>query len=81
VVPIDAGRFEDHRGYEAMNMIRKGQIRWLKGDTACQVRYLEQIIWNCCLTHQITIQLIRSNLFATDPSIQPPTPVIVSQLM
>jgi transposase-like protein len=31
-------------GYEAMNMIRKGQIRWLaKGDTAGQVRYIEQI--------------------------------------
>jgi len=31
-------------GYEAMNMIRKGQIRWLaKGDAAGQVRYIEQI--------------------------------------
>jgi hypothetical protein len=31
-------------GYEAMNVIRKGQIRWLaKGDIAGQVRYIEQI--------------------------------------
>lgn len=32
-------------GYEAMNMIRKGQIRWLaKGDVAGQVRYIEQTL-------------------------------------
>jgi hypothetical protein len=38
-------------GHEAMNMIRKGQIRWLaKGDTAGQVRYIEQIFRDCCLT-------------------------------
>ena len=31
-------------GYEAMNIIRKGQIRWLaKGDIAGQVHYIEQI--------------------------------------
>jgi transposase-like protein len=31
-------------GYEAMNMIRKGQIRWLaKGDIAGQIHYIEQI--------------------------------------
>jgi len=31
-------------GYEAMNMIRKGQIRWLaKSDTAGQVHYIEEI--------------------------------------
>ena len=30
-------------GYEAMNMIRKGQIRWLpKNDTVGQVRFIEQ---------------------------------------
>jgi transposase, IS6 family len=30
-------------GYEAMNMIRKGQVRWLaKGDVAGQVRFIEQ---------------------------------------
>jgi hypothetical protein len=29
-------------GYEAMNMIRKGQIRWLaKGDIAGQVHYIK----------------------------------------
>jgi hypothetical protein len=31
-------------GYEAMNMIRKAQIRWLaKGDITGQVHYIEQI--------------------------------------
>ena len=31
-------------GYEAMNIIRKGQIRWMaKGDIAGQVRYIEQV--------------------------------------
>jgi len=31
-------------GYEAMNMIRKGQIRWqAKGDITGQVHYIEQI--------------------------------------
>ena len=30
-------------GYEAMNMIRKGQIRWLaKGDIVAQIHYIEQ---------------------------------------
>ena len=31
-------------GYEAMNVIRKGQIRWLaKDDVLGQVHYMEQI--------------------------------------
>jgi transposase, IS6 family len=31
-------------GYEAMHMIRKGQIRWLpKGDTVGQVRFVNHI--------------------------------------
>ena len=31
-------------GYEAMNMIRKGQIRWLeKGDVVGQIAFIEQI--------------------------------------
>ena len=31
-------------GYEAMNMIRKGQVRWLpKGDVVGQMRFVEQI--------------------------------------
>ena len=31
-------------GYEAMHMIRKGQIRWLpKGDTVGQIRFVKQI--------------------------------------
>ena len=30
-------------GYEAMNMIRKGQIRWLaRNDTIGQMRFIEQ---------------------------------------
>ena len=30
-------------GYEAMNMIRKGQVRWLaKGDVIGQVRFIER---------------------------------------
>ena len=32
-------------GYEAMNIIRKGQIRWLpKTDTVGQVRFVERIL-------------------------------------
>ena len=32
-------------GYEAMNIIRKGQIRWLpKTDTVGQVRFVEHIL-------------------------------------
>jgi transposase-like protein len=31
-------------GYEAMNMIRKGQVRWLaKGDVVGQVRFVERL--------------------------------------
>jgi len=31
-------------GYEAMNMIRKGQVRWLaKGDVVGQVRFIERV--------------------------------------
>ena len=31
-------------GYEAINIIRKGQIRWLsKGDTVGQVRFVHQM--------------------------------------
>src|SRR5690349_10543248 len=31
-------------GYEAMNMIRKGQVRWLaKGDTVGQLRFIERV--------------------------------------
>jgi transposase, IS6 family len=32
------------QGYEAMHMIRKGQVRWLsKGDIAAQVRFIQVI--------------------------------------
>ena len=32
-------------GYEAMNMIRKGQVRWLaKGDVVGQVRFIENVL-------------------------------------
>ena len=31
-------------GYEAMNIIRKGQIRWLaKGDTVGQIRFVQRM--------------------------------------
>ena len=31
-------------GYEAMNMIRKGQVRWLlKGDIVGQMRFVEEV--------------------------------------
>jgi len=37
------GALRTIEGYEAMNMIRKGQVRWLaKGDVAGQVRFIEQ---------------------------------------
>ena len=33
------------QGYEAMHMIRKGQVRWLpKGDVAGQVLFIHQIL-------------------------------------
>ena len=32
-------------GYEAMNMIRKGQVRWLaKGDVVGQVHFIERVL-------------------------------------
>ena len=32
------------QGYEAMNMIRKGQVSWLaKGDIVGQVRFIERV--------------------------------------
>ena len=38
------GALNTIEGYEAMHMIRKGQIRWLpKGDTVGQVRFVNQI--------------------------------------
>ena len=37
------GALRTIQGYEAMNMIRKGQIRWLaKGDAMGQVRFIER---------------------------------------
>ena len=31
-------------GYEAMNMIRKGQVKWLaKGDVVGQARFIERV--------------------------------------
>jgi transposase-like protein len=31
-------------GYEAMHMIRKGQVRWLaKGDVVGQIRFIHQV--------------------------------------
>src|SRR5439155_11075883 len=38
------GALRTIEGYEAMNMIRKGQIRWLaKGDTVGQLRFIERV--------------------------------------
>ena len=38
------GELRTIAGYEAMNMIRKGQIRWLaKHDTVGHVRFIEQM--------------------------------------
>ncbi len=38
------GALRTMEGYEAMNMIRKGQIRWLaKGDTVGQLRFIERV--------------------------------------
>jgi transposase, IS6 family len=40
-----AGALNSIAGYEAMNIIRKGQIRWLpKTDTVGQVRFVERIL-------------------------------------
>jgi hypothetical protein len=39
-----AGALSTIAGYEAMNIIRKGQIRWLpKGDAAGQKRFVEHM--------------------------------------
>jgi transposase, IS6 family len=36
---------ESFQGYEAMHMIRKGQVRWLsKNDIAAQVRFIQVIL-------------------------------------
>src|SRR6266436_2496093 len=38
------GALNTIEGYEAMNMIRKGQVRWLaKGDVAGQVRFINRL--------------------------------------
>ena len=38
------GALSSIAGYEAMNIIRKGQIRWLsKGDVVGQKRFIERI--------------------------------------
>ena len=38
------GAFNTIAGYEAMNIIRKGQIRWLpKTDTVGQIRFIQRI--------------------------------------
>jgi hypothetical protein len=39
-----AGAQRTIQGYEAMHMIRKGQVRWLsKGDIAAQARFIKVI--------------------------------------
>jgi transposase, IS6 family len=38
------GALRTIQGYEAMHMIRKGQVRWLKkGDIAGQVRFVNHV--------------------------------------
>ncbi len=38
------------RGYEAMNMIRKGQVQGVeKGDIMSSVEYARSNFWSCCL--------------------------------
>ena len=38
------GALSTIRGYEAMHMIRKGQIRWLeKGDVAGQIHFVSRV--------------------------------------
>jgi hypothetical protein len=38
------GALRTIEGYEAMNMIRKGQVNWLaKGDIVRQVRFIERV--------------------------------------
>ena len=38
------GALRTIEGYEAMNMIRKGQVKWLpKGDVVGQVRFVERL--------------------------------------
>jgi hypothetical protein len=45
VVPIRDCGLNTIAGYEAMNIIRKGQIRWLaKGDTVGQARFIERTL-------------------------------------
>jgi len=40
-----AGALSTSAGYEAMNIIRKGQIRWLpKSDVAGQKRFIERTL-------------------------------------
>jgi transposase, IS6 family len=32
------------QGYEAMNMMRKGQVRWVSGrDVLCQIRFINKL--------------------------------------
>jgi transposase-like protein len=39
------GALSSIAGYEAMNIVRKGQIRWLpKGDVVGQKRFIERIL-------------------------------------
>ena len=50
MVPIGGWGIKTIQGYEAMNIIRKGQIRWLeKNDVIGQVRFINQIFWDCCV--------------------------------
>jgi len=44
VVPVGRRCVKDDRWYEAMHLIRKGQIRWLpKGDVVGQRRFIHTL--------------------------------------
>jgi hypothetical protein len=41
---LDNNQPSHGRGYEAMNMIRKGQVRWVRGnDVRCQIRFIGKL--------------------------------------
>ncbi len=49
------------RGYEAMNMIRKGQIQGVeKGDILGQVEYARSNFWSGCVSDQLIVRIALS---------------------
>ena len=58
------------RGYEAMNMIRKGQILAVeKGDILGQAEYARENFWSCCITRsEERKNFCFQAVFATQPT-------------